>query len=88
MIVDRHLNWKQKSEKLLKKLNTACFMLRKLQYVVSEQALQMVYFAHYQSLLEYRIMFLGSSSAMKEIFVVQKRAIRVMLRLNPRSSCK
>jgi hypothetical protein len=30
MIVDRHLNWKLQSEKLLKKLNTACFMLRKL----------------------------------------------------------
>jgi hypothetical protein len=79
MIVDRHLNWKPQSEKFIKKLNTACFMLRKLQYVVSEQALRMVYFARYQSLLEYRIIFWGSSLAMKEIFVAQKRAIRVML---------
>jgi hypothetical protein len=29
-----------------------------------------------------------SSSLMKEIFVAQKRAIRVTLRLNPRSPCK
>lgn len=85
VIVDRHLNWKQ-SEKLLKKLNTACFMLRNLQYVVSEQALRMVYFGHYQSQLEYGIIFWGSSSAMKGIFAAQKRAIRVMLRSSPRSS--
>jgi hypothetical protein len=37
------------SENLVKKFNTACFMLRKLQFVVSEQVLRMVYFSHYQS---------------------------------------
>ena len=39
MNLDCQLNWKKQSEKLLKKLNTACFMLRKLQSLVSEQAL-------------------------------------------------
>jgi hypothetical protein len=51
MYLDCHLNWKQHSENLVKKLNTACFMLRKLQFVVSEQVLRMVYFSHYQSQL-------------------------------------
>jgi hypothetical protein len=63
-------------------------MLRKLQFVVSEQILRMVYFSHYQSQLEYGIIFWGSSSSMKSIFVTQQRAIRIMLRLGPRSSCK
>ena len=31
MYLDCQLNWKKQSDKLLKKLNTACFMLRKLQ---------------------------------------------------------
>jgi hypothetical protein len=44
MYWDRQLNWEQQPEKLLKKLNTACFMLGKLQYLISEQALRMVYF--------------------------------------------
>jgi hypothetical protein len=88
MYVDRHLNWKQHSEKLLKKLNTACFMLRKLEFVVSEQVLQMVYFSQFQSQLEHDIIFWGSSPTIKNIFVAQKRAIRVILRLSPRSSCK
>jgi hypothetical protein len=48
----------------------------------------MVYFSHYQSQLEYGIIFWGSSSSIKSIFAAQKRAIRIMLRLGPRSSCK
>jgi hypothetical protein len=48
----------------------------------------MVYFSHYQSQLEYGIIFWDSSSSMKSIFAAQKRAIRIMLRLGPRSSCK
>jgi hypothetical protein len=48
----------------------------------------MVNFSHYQTQLEYGIISWGSSTAMKSIFAAQKRAVRVMLRLSPRSSCK
>jgi hypothetical protein len=48
----------------------------------------MVYFSQFQSQLEFGIIFWGSSPTMKNIFVAQKRAIRVMLRLSPKSSCK
>jgi hypothetical protein len=88
MHLDCHLNWKQHSDNLVKKLSTACFMLRKLQFIVSEQMLRMVYFAHFQSQLGYGIIFWGSSSSMISIFAVQKRAIGIMLRLGPRSSCR
>jgi hypothetical protein len=88
MYLDCHLNWKQHSENLVKKLNTACFMLRKLRLVLSEQVLRKVYFSHYQLQLEYGIIFWGSSSSMKSIFAAQERANRIMLRLAPRSSCK
>jgi hypothetical protein len=63
-------------------------MFRKLLLIVNEQVLRMVYFAHFQSQLGYGIIFLGSSSTMRSVFVVQKRAFRIMLRLGPRSSCR
>jgi hypothetical protein len=66
------LNWKQHAEKLLKKLNIACFMLRKLQFLVSDQILWMIYFSYCQSQLEYGIIFWGSSPVMKSLFVAQK----------------
>jgi hypothetical protein len=39
MYLDCHLQWKQYSDNLTKKLRTAIFMLRKLQPIVSEQIL-------------------------------------------------
>jgi hypothetical protein len=63
-------------------------MLRKLLPKVNEQVLQVVYFAHFQSQLGFGIIFWGLSSTMRSVFVVQKWAIRIMLRLGPRSSCR
>jgi hypothetical protein len=86
--LDCQLNWKKHAKKLLKKLNIACFMLRKLQFLVSEQILRMICFSYCQSQLEYGIIFWSSSLVMKSLFVAQKRVIRVMLRLGPRDSCR
>jgi hypothetical protein len=48
----------------------------------------MVYFAHFQSQINYGIIFWGSSLSIRNVFIIQKRAIRIMLRLGPRSSCR
>jgi hypothetical protein len=48
----------------------------------------MAYFAHFHSQINYGIIFWGLSSSMRNVFIIQKRAIRIMLRLGPRSSCR
>jgi hypothetical protein len=48
----------------------------------------MVYFAHFHSQISYGVIFWGSSSSMRNVFIIQKRAIRIILRLGPRSSCR
>ena len=48
----------------------------------------MVYFAHFCSHISYGIVFWGLSSSMKNVFIIQKRAIMITLRLGPRSSCR
>jgi len=58
-------------------------MLRKLLHIVNVKILQIVYFAHFYSHISYGMIFLGSSSSMRNVFIVQKRAIRIMLRLGP-----
>jgi len=47
----------------------------------------MVYFGHFYSHISYGIVFWGSCSSMKHGFIIQKRAVRIMLRLGPRSCC-
>jgi hypothetical protein len=86
--LDHRLKWKQHTEILLKKLSTVCFMIRKLQILVSGKFLRMICFSYCQSQLEYGVIFQGSFPIIKSLFVAQKRMMRVMLRLGPRDSCK
>jgi hypothetical protein len=88
MELDCQLNWKQYTEKYLKKLNMACFIIWKLQALVSEQILLMIYFSYSQSQREYGIIIWGSSLVMRTLLLAQKRVIRVLLRLGPRYSCR
>jgi hypothetical protein len=62
--------------------------LGKLSSIVNVKTLSMAYFAHFHSKINYGIIFWGSSSSMRNVFIIQKRAIRIMLRLGPRSSCR
>jgi hypothetical protein len=55
--------------------------------IVNVKVLRMVYFAHFYSHI-YGIVFWFSSSSMRNVFVIQKRAFTIMLRLGPRSSCR
>ena len=62
-------------------------MLRKLLPIVNVKVLRVVYLAHFYSHISYGIVFWGSSSSMRNV-LYQKRAVRIMLRLGPRSSCR
>jgi len=50
--------------------------------------LQMAYFAHFYSQIGCGIIFWGSSSSMRNVFIIQTTAIRILLRLGPKSFCK
>jgi len=79
--MDCHLSWKSHIDNLVKKLSSVCLMLRKLLPIVNLNILQMVYFAHFYSQISYGIIFWGSSSSMRNVFIIQNRAIGNMLRL-------
>jgi len=82
------LTWKSHIENLIKKLISFCFMLRKLLPIVNVKVIRMVYLAHFYSHISYGIVFWGSSSSLRNVFILQKRTVRIMLRLGPRSSSR
>jgi hypothetical protein len=63
-------------------------MMRKLSYVLNTDTLRIAYFAHCQSLINYDIIFWGSSTNMCNAFLTQKRIIRIRLGLGRRSYCR
>jgi len=87
MHLNCNLTWKSHIDNLIKNLSSICFMLRKLLPIVNVKVLRVVYFAHFFSQISYGIFFWGSSSSMRNV-LNQKRAVRIMLRLGPRSSCR
>ena len=82
------LTWKSHIDNLINKWISICFMLRKLLPIVNVKVLHMVYFAHFYSFISCGLVFCGSSSSLRIVFIIQKREIRIMLRLGPRSSCR
>jgi len=73
--------------KLLKKLSIACNLMRDLYYYLIPGSLKTVYFAHFQSLLQFGIIFCTSPTNLYKALTEQKRKIRVMLGLRQRTSC-
>jgi hypothetical protein len=63
-------------------------MLRKLSHIVNVKMLRMVYFAEFHSQISNGIIFWGLSSSMRNVLISQKSAIRILLRLGPRSPCR
>ena len=70
------------------KLNKACYVIRVIKTYVSEKSLISVYFSYFHSLLKYGIIFWGNSPVSKDIFKIQKRAIRIITGKGRCDSCK
>jgi hypothetical protein len=60
LIVDDSLSWKDHIDQMTSKLNTACFVIRTLQSILSQETLRMVNFVYVHSIMSYGIIFWGN----------------------------
>ncbi|KAK9882355.1 hypothetical protein WA026_020879 [Henosepilachna vigintioctopunctata] len=88
LYVDNTLSWAIHIEDLCRKLSKACFALRNLRNYLKLSLLLMVYHANFESHLRLGIIAWGCNSDLEKIFIIQKRAIRIMLKMPPRDSCR
>ena len=86
--IDSNLRWCKHIQYLSSKLPSVIFALNELRNVLDFKTLLTLYYANFHSLLSYGVMFWGNSVDSNRIFILQKRAIRTMLKLGPRDSCK
>jgi hypothetical protein len=87
-IIDDSLSWKDHIYQMTSRLNTACFVIRTLQSILSQETLRMVYFAYVHSIMSYGIIFGGNLPYSENIFKTQKKVIRIIANLRVRDSCK
>lgn len=88
LTIDSNLNWKEHITILKKRLHSAIFSIRTLSRVVSLKSLLTVYHAYFESIMSYGLMFWGDSSQSTEVFILQKKVIRLMAKVPNRSSCR
>jgi hypothetical protein len=79
---------KKHIDQLVPKLNTDCYAIKIVKPYVNLETLLMVYYAYFHSIMHYGIMFWGNSSYAINVFRVQKRALRIMMRIRSRDSCR
>jgi hypothetical protein len=65
LYIDNHLNWKNHINQLNPKLSRACCAVRFMLHISNTDTLKTIYFAHFHSLIKYRIILGGNSDDSK-----------------------
>jgi hypothetical protein len=88
--LDDGFRWSEHIDKLASTLTSNIFVLRNLATFNNKFLCRLVYFSLIESFIRYSIVLWGLSSRanLMRIFVIKKKAIRIMSGLKPRDSCK
>lgn len=88
MTLDSNLSWCAHVDYISNKLSKGLYLLRRLGQTVDSYILLTVYYAQIQSLLSYGIILWGHSSHANRVFILQKKAIRIICKVPFRTHCK
>lgn len=86
--LDESLKWKRHLVELNNRLSSAVYAIFIIRKNVGFQTSLTVYYAYFQSILQYGIEFWGDSTGVAATFRIQKKAIRSICCLRPRDSCR
>ena len=86
--VDSCLKWDSHIDFLCKKLNTVFYLMSVIKYTVSLNVLKMLYYGLFYSRISYGVMLWGSSPKLHNVFLIQKKLLRVMFKQHHRAHCR
>lgn len=86
--IDHQLKWGSHINNLCLKLSSACYGLLNLKKLLDIPDLKTVYYSVFYSRVRYGIMFWGQSPEISKIFLLQKKAIRIILNMRKLDSCR
>lgn len=77
-ILDPKLTWKSHTNNVCVKLSRVLYLLRRLKPMLSRQYLLTVYFGMFHSHLIYGLEVWGHASGCRDVFILQKKAVRLI----------
>jgi len=88
IILESTLSWRQHIDYINVKLESLGYIIRSLRGILSLKIVKQIYYSYVHSVLNYGIIFWGSSSYCRTLFTTQKRIIRIIMKANVRESCR
>jgi hypothetical protein len=86
--LDKNISWKNHFPKIIPKLSSACYLVRRMYPYCTSNTLRTIYFTYFHTVMECGIIFWGVSVESKRILQQQKRIIRIMRASSSRISCR
>ena len=78
-MIDNTLSWKDHTDKIVPRLNQACYKIRAVKPFLLQDILKLKYYAYFHSVMTYGLLFWGNSSHSMVVFGLQKKIIRIMM---------
>lgn len=88
VVFQEDLRWSQHIAVVCTKLSQQLYLLRKLMEVTTYDTARTAYFGNFHSLAVYGILVWGSSPALHDVFLKQKKAVRILASKRSRDSCR
>lgn len=86
--IDSNLKWSTHIDAICKKLSGSYFALSRVRNSLPLRSILNIYYSLVYSHLSYNILLWGNSSEISRVFVLQKRILRMIFNIEPRSSCR
>jgi hypothetical protein len=86
--IDTNINWKKHVQKLKSKLSQFLYALRELKKTTDLNSAVAAYYAFVYSRLSYGILLWGNSTTVDELFILQKKCVRILSNIDNTESCK
>ena len=87
-VLDSKLRWADHIDFVCKKLSRVIYLLGRLRKLLPESFLRSMYFALFHSHLNYGLLAWGHAARVRDVLLLQKKALRVMLRKKPVESAR
>ena len=88
MILDSNLCYDKHIDSILSRLGKVCYTLRVLRQYLDYQTMKVVYHSNFESHIRYGIIVYGSCRDIERLFICQKRALRIILGISQRETCR
>jgi len=88
LTIEETLSWNAHINQIMLRLSSACYAIRVITPLMTEDIFKMIYHSYVHSIITYGIIFGGNSPHSTHIFKIQKRIIRITTKSRRRDSCR